>query len=160
MKSSMKFGIGTLLVAMLLVSMALMPAVSAKKNIEEGDVGILSIDVDGGTLIIDETNGITAIASAGSYTGPYIPGLTYKLWVYYTYEDTADVALGTAHFKLTAPDGTVDEISIFDEPIIDNDANGYLSVTFQPNGPGTYHWTIECSEKGVSDSDVGDLILT
>jgi len=155
-----RIGIGALLAAMLLVSMAFVSVVSAKKDKGEDDVGILSINVDGGTLIIDETGGITALASAGSYSGTYTSGLTYKIWVHYIYEDTNDVSLGTAKFKVTGPNGAVDEVSIYDTPLVDNDADGYISVTFQPNGPGTYHWTIDTSEKSVSDSDVGDLILT
>lgn len=49
MKRNIKFGIGMFLAAMLLVSMAFAPAASAKKDKDEGDVGILSINVDGGT---------------------------------------------------------------------------------------------------------------
>lgn len=43
MKTNMKFGIGALLTAMLLLSMALVSAVGAKQNQEQGDVGTLAL---------------------------------------------------------------------------------------------------------------------
>jgi hypothetical protein len=119
----------------------------------------LSITVDDNTLEIDETGGIHLWAHAGSYEGPYIPGVSYKIVVDCTYTDTPDVIGKTAYFKITGPDGTVDDKSIFDRPGPDDSWAGTLSVTFTPSAPGAYHWTIYCSEGGESTYDTGDLIL-
>ncbi|MDY0386109.1 MAG: hypothetical protein RBT65_03065 [Methanolobus sp.] len=165
MKTNMRFGIGALLTAMLLVSMAFVPAVSATEvtnvteNTEDGDIGIKSIGLNGGDLTVDELNGITCSANAGSYSGYYTAGLTYKINVNWEYIDTSDVTLKTAYFKLTGPDTTVDDVSITDYPGTTDSDSGTLSVTFTPPNSGYYHWQIYCSEGSESDSDTGDLIL-
>jgi len=85
MKRSMKFGIVTLLVAMMLVSMALVPGVVAKKNTEEGDVGIE------GTEYID----ITA-QKVKLYIDPDGPGDNVgEIYAQFTTDDPGDFNVKT-----------------------------------------------------------------
>ena len=154
MKTKGKVTIGAILIVALLVTVGFATFASAN------EVEPLSVNIDGGTLIIDETGGITCSANAGSYYGSYIPGLTYKIKVHCTYTDTSNVVGKTAYFKVTGPNGNVDDKSIYDWPIPNDSWEGDISpVPFEPNGPGTYHWTIYCSEGSESDTDIGDLIL-
>jgi hypothetical protein len=116
-----------------------------------------TLTIVGGRLLIDETGGTDCTASPGIYMGPYISGTTYRIVVYCEYKDGNDAIGQTAQFRLEGPDGTVDTKSIWDIPIFNNNWEGTLSVDFTPEGPGTYHWELTCSEGSKSASARGDL---
>jgi hypothetical protein len=61
---------------------------------------------------------------------------------------------------LTGPDGSIVDKSIYDYPVVDDSDSGTLSLLWLPPGPGTYHYTIHCSEGGESATDIGDIKLT
>jgi hypothetical protein len=165
MKTNKKFGISILFAALLVASMAFVPAVSAAEDVsattnnDDKDPGTRSVNIDGGDLTVDESGGISCSANAGSYVGYYVAGLSYRIDVDWEYTDTSDVTLNTAYFKLRGPDNTIVEKSIFDYPGTTDSDSGTLSVTFTPPSSGYYHWYIYCSEGSESDSDTGDLIL-
>ncbi|MBA7544103.1 hypothetical protein ES705_36450 [subsurface metagenome] len=143
--------IAVMLIVALVATMGFATCTSAEKT--------RSIKVDGGTLLIDETGGISCSADAGSYTGSYVSGLSYKIEVDCRYIDTDDVLLGSAYFELRDPNDEIDYKRIYDWPG-DNSWTGEVSLVFTPDGPGEYHWRISCSKSGDSDYDIGDLILT
>lgn len=158
MKRNMRFGISVLLVAMLLLSMAFVPAVSAKKDKGEGDVGILSIDVNGGYLTVDEGAGTVVIAKAYGASPDIDPGTPIRIGVYYDYIDTADYYGGSVQFKLTAPDGGVATKDITDNLAVNDNTDGYLYKTFIANPGETYYFTVSASRTGVpSAQDIGKI---
>ena len=152
MKQKKMFGpcavavIGLLLVCMTVAS------VSAEN-------GLHAVAINGGSLLINEDGGIDCTASADTYAGSYIPGVTYQIDVDCEYRDYNEVVGQTAQFRLEGPDGSVATKSIFDVPLINNNWKGKLSVPFTPASPGSYHWEITCSEGSESASARGDLIL-
>ncbi|MDY0388200.1 MAG: hypothetical protein RBT65_13985 [Methanolobus sp.] len=89
MKTKMRFGIGALLMAMLLVSMAFVPAVSAQA--EQGAVNELKM-VDGGE--------ITPLSAVGTAGETLCDGLLAALWSLDQFID--DSRIGQAQDKLDA----------------------------------------------------------
>ncbi|MDN7011467.1 hypothetical protein FGW20_00120 [Methanoculleus sp. FWC-SCC3] len=153
MKQNKIFGAcAAAVVGLLLVCMAVVP-VSAEN-------GICAVGVPGGSLLIDETKGVDCTASAGSYIGPYVPGVTYQIVANCKYFDTNDVIGGTAEFRLKGSDGTEDTKIINDILVMDNSWEGTLSVLFTPDSPGAYHWDITCIRGSESATSRGDLILS
>ncbi|MFY9132002.1 MAG: hypothetical protein WBJ06_02330 [Candidatus Methanoculleus thermohydrogenotrophicum] len=153
MKLEKLFGPGVVaVIGLLLACMAVAP-VSAENR-------LCAVEVSGGSLLIDETRGVDCTASAGSYIGNYVPGLTCQIVVKCKYFDTNDVIGGTAEFRLKGPDGTVATKLINDIPVMDNSWEGTLSVLFAPDSPGAYHWDITCIRGSESATSRGDLILS
>jgi hypothetical protein len=136
----------------LLVCMAVTP-VSAENE-------LCAVAIDGGSLLINEDGGTDCTASAGTYVGSYIPGITYRIVVDCEYKDYNEVIGQTTQFQLKGPDGSMAAKSIFDVPLINNNWQGALSISFTPASPGAYHWEIVCSEGSESASARGDLILS
>ena len=153
MKQKNRFGpCAAALVGLLLVCAVVAPVGA------EGQLVVDNANIVGGRLLIDETPGADrCTASPGIYMGPYISGTTYRIVVYCEYKDGNEAIGQTAQFRLEGPDGTVDTRSILDFPIFNNNWEGTLSVDFTPEGPGTYHWKLTCSEDTFSASARGDL---
>ena len=143
----------TALLAALLIAAVILPAMA-------GEEGTRSTLIDGGYLTVDETDGITCTAVARDFSESYVPGRTYRIVTKYTYKDTPDVVGKTACFRLTGPDGSIDDKSIYDYPIVDDSDSGTLSLLWSPPGSGVYHYTIKCSEGSESAIDTGDIRLT
>jgi hypothetical protein len=142
MKQRKMFGpCAVAVIGLLLVCMVVAP-VSAENE-------LCAVAIDGG---------IDCTASAGTYVGSYIPGVTHQIDVDCEYRDYNEVVGQTAQFRLEGPDGSVAAKSIFDVPLINNNWQGTLSISFTPAGPGSYHWEIVCSEGSESASAHGDLI--
>ena len=153
MKQKKMFGpYAVAVIGLLLVCMAVAP-VSAEN-------GLHAVAIDGGSLLINEDGGIDCTATADTYVGSYIPGVTYQIEVDCEYRDYNVVVGQTAQFRLEGPDGSVTTKSIFDVPLINNNWQGTLSIPFTPARPGSYHWEIACSEGSESASARGDLILS
>lgn len=150
-------GIGTLLVAMLLVSMVLMPAVSAKKNTEEGDVGILAT-INLGSLFTDGKNNIATATGVGSVLAPAGYNTFTATWK--NVNDVDNDGQG-AIYKLTvwdangAPHTTTHEV--------DRAGEGTISVSFNSQGTGDAQYQLYCETNTwfgaieASDQYVGDL---
>lgn len=118
-----------------------------------------TVEVDGGSLLIDESEGLHCTASAGTFFESYKPDVTYHVVMQYEYRDFNEVIGHTAEFRLKGPDGTVVAQSVADIPLFNSNQKGTLSVNITPGGPGAYHWDIECGEGADSASTRGDLIL-
>ncbi|SNQ59635.1 hypothetical protein [Candidatus Methanoperedens nitratireducens] len=152
----MKFGMGALLTAMLLLRMALVPTVGAKQNQEQGDVGILSVPVNGGYLIVDESQSTVTRAVAFDTSPDIAPGTPIQIAIQYTYIDTSAIYGGSINFKLVDPAGGVATKDITDNLLINDNANGYLYRTFTANPGQTYYFTISASRTGQpTASDTG-----
>ena len=143
----------TALLAALLIAAVIAPAMA-------GEEGTRSTLINGGQLTVDEAGGITCTADAVNHNRKYVSGETFRIVTDYTYKDTPDVVGKTVHFKLTGPDGSIDTKSIRDRLVFDDSKTGTIVVLWSPNGPGNYHYTIECSEGGESATDTGDIKLT
>ncbi len=154
MKTNMKFGIGALLTAMLLLSTVFVPAVSA----EQSDVGILSVDLNGGYLTVDEGAGTVVVAKAWDASPDISAGTPVRIAIYYNYIDTNAYVGGSVQFKLTAPDGGIATKDITDNLYINDNTDGYLYRTFTANPGQTYYFTISASRTGVpSAQDTGKI---
>ena len=118
------------------------------------------VDLDGGLLRVDETGGVTCSASARTYTYNYTPGEIYDIVVGCDYRDTADVFLQTAEFRADGPGGQKCERHFFDVPVLNDSRRGEIRFWLEPEGPGTYHWTISCSEGDRRGAETGSLVLS
>jgi hypothetical protein len=115
-------------------------------------------NVDGGWLRIDEGAGTVCTGNAQAWTLLDVePGDTCKITVDYTYIDTIDITGGYAIFRLTAPDGGVDEKSIFDRPIPDDGCTGELSRTFTVYPNNNYVFEIYCERGDDSFTDSANI---
>jgi len=148
----------TALLAALLIAAVIAPAMAGEDM--AGEEGTRSTEISGGQLDVDEAGGITCTADADDHDLTYIPGRTYEIVTDYDYIDTASVWSETAYFRVTGPDGSTDDKSIYDRLGFDDSKEGTISVRWSPSGPGTYHYTIYCSEGGESATDIGDITLT
>jgi len=146
------------LAGLLLVGMFLVPAASAGSE-QTDSYGVNSEDIDAGTLIVDETGGMTCIADGYSRTKAYISGYSYKIVVHCKYIETGDEWLQTAKFFLKDEYGTVlDSKEIYDAPGGDESWTGTLEYTFLPSGPGdVFHFDISCSGGSESATDTIDI---
>jgi len=117
------------------------------------------IELDGGLLQIDETGGVICSASARTYTYNYTPGERYHITVGCDYQDTADVFLQTAEFRVDGPGGQKSEYRFFDVPVLNDSRRGEIGFWLEPKGPGTYHWSISCSEGDGRAAETGSLVL-
>jgi len=118
------------------------------------------VDLDGGLLRVDETGGVTCLASAQTYTRTYTPSERYLIVVGCDYRDTADVFLQTAEFRADGPGGQKCERRFFDVPVLNDSRRGEIRFWLEPEGPGTYHWTISCSEGDRRAAETGSLVLS
>lgn len=147
------------LAGLLLVGMFLVPAASAGSE-QTDSHGVNSEDIrDAGTLIVDETGGMSCFANGESPDVIYVSGQTYKLIVNCEYIETGDVWLQTAKFFLKDESGRVlAKKEIYDAPGGDESWDGTLEYTFRPSGPGdVFHFDISCSGGSESASDVIDI---
>ena len=119
-----------------------------------------AVDLDGGLLQVDETGGVTCSASARTYTRTYTPGERYDIVVGCDYRDTADVFLQTAEFRVDGPGGQKSECHFFDVPVLNDSRRGEIRFWLEPEGPGTYRWTISCSEGDRRGAETGSLVLS
>ena len=118
------------------------------------------VELDGGILQVDETGGATCLASAQTYTRTYTPSERYLIVVGCDYRDTADVFLQTAEFRADGPGGQKCERRFFDVPVLNDSRRGEIRFWLEPEGPGTYHWTISCSEGDGRAAETGSLVLS
>ena len=121
--------------------------------------GFRSAHLDGGLLEVNETGGVTCSASARTYTYTYNPDERYYIVVGCDYRDTADVFLQMAAFQVERPDGYKDDRRFFDMPVLNDSRREEKTVILDPEGPGTYHWTISCSEGDGRAAETGSLVL-
>jgi hypothetical protein len=117
------------------------------------------VDLDGGLLQIDETGGVICSASARTYTYNYTPGERYHITVGCDYQDTADVFLQTAEFRVDGPGGQKSEYRFFDVPVLNDSRREEIGFWLEPEGPGTYCWTVSCSEGEWEATETGSLVL-
>ena len=117
------------------------------------------IELDGGLLRIDETGGVACSASACTYTRTYTPGEHYFIVVGRDYRDTADVFLRAAEFRVDGPGGLKYERRLLDLPILNDSRQSEIVLWLEPEGPGTYDWTIFCSEGDQEATETGSLVL-
>jgi len=117
------------------------------------------VDIDGGLLEVDETGGIACSASARTHTRTYTPGERYWVVVGCDYRDTAEVFLQMAEFRVDGPGGRKYECRFFDMPVLNDTRQSEIVLLLDPEGPGTYHWTISCSEGGHRAAETGSLVL-
>lgn len=117
------------------------------------------VDLDGGLLQIDETGGVTCSASARTYTYNYTPGEIYDITVGCDYRDTADAFLQTAEFRVDGPGDRKSDRRFFDVPVLNDSRREEIGFWLEPEGPGTYHWTISCSEGDREATETGSLVL-
>ena len=117
------------------------------------------VELDGGLLRVDETGGIACSASAHTYTRTYTPGEHYFIVVGCDYRDTADVFLRAAEFRVDGPSGLKYERRLSDLPILNDSRQSEIVLWLEPEEPGTYDWTIFCSEGDEKATEVGSLVL-
>jgi len=117
------------------------------------------IELDGGLLQVDEAGGVACSASARTYTRTYSPGEGYFVVVGCDYRDTADVSLRTAELRVDGPGGLKYERCLSDLPILNDSRQSEIVLWLEPEGPGTYHWTISCSEGDREATETGSLVL-
>ncbi len=118
-----------------------------------------TIDLDGGLLQVDETGGISCSASARTYTYNYSPGEIYQITVGCDYRDTGDALLRPAEFRMDSPGDRKSDRRFFDVPVLNDSQKQEISVWLEPEGPGTYCWTVSCSEGDREAVETGSLIL-
>lgn len=157
MKRNIRFGISALLVVLLL-SMAFMPAVSAKKDTDEGDVGTLAT-INLGSLYTDGTNNIATATGVGSVLAPAGSNTFTATWK--NVNDVNNDGQG-AIYTLTVWDANGSPHSTTHE--VDRAGEGTISVTFNSQGTGdaqyqlysetnTWFGAIEASDQYVGDLD-------
>lgn len=117
------------------------------------------VELDGGLLQIDETGGVTCSASARTYIRTYNPDERYYIVVGCEYRDTADVFLQMAEFRVDGPDGQKSECRFFDVPVLNDSRREERVFVLEPEGPGTYRWTVSCSEGDRRAAETGSLVL-
>ncbi len=117
------------------------------------------IELDGGLLQVDETGGVICSASARTYTYNYTPGEIYHITVGCDYQDTADVFLRTAEFRVDGPGGQKSEYRFFDVPVLNDSRRGEIGFWLELEGRGTYCWTVSCSEGEWEAAETGSLVL-
>jgi hypothetical protein len=118
------------------------------------------VDLDGGILQVDETGGVTCSASARTYTYNYTPGERYLIVVGCDYRDTVDAFLRTAEFRMDGDGGMNSARKFFDLPVLNDSQRQEIGFWLEPEGPGTYHWTISCSEGDRRGAETGSLVLS
>jgi len=118
------------------------------------------VELDGGILQVDETGGATCLASAQTYTRTYTPSERYLIVVGCDYRDTADAFLRAAEFRVDGPGGQKCERRFFDVPVLNDSRREEIGFWLEPEGPGTYHWTISCSEGDGRAAETGSLVLS
>lgn len=117
------------------------------------------VNLDGGYLQVDETGGISCSASARTYTYNYTPGEIYHITVGCGYRDTGDALLRTVGFRTDGPGDRKSDRRFFDVPIVNDTQRQEIVLWLEPKGPGTYHWTISCSEGDGRAAETGSLVL-
>ncbi|MFA7198227.1 MAG: M28 family metallopeptidase [Methanoculleus sp.] len=118
------------------------------------------VELDGGLLQTDETGGVTCSASARTYTYNYTPGERYLIVVGCDYRDTVDAFLRTAEFRMDGDGGMNSARKFFDLPVLNDSQRQEIGFWLEPEGPGTYHWTISCSEGDRRGAETGSLVLS
>ena len=118
------------------------------------------VDLDGGLLEVDETGGVTCSASARTYTYNYTPGEIYHITVGCGYRDTGDAFLRTVGFRTDGPGDRKSDRRFFDVPVLNDSRREEIGFWLEPEGPGTYHWTISCSEGDGRAAETGSLVLS
>ncbi|WP_083608736.1 M28 family metallopeptidase [Methanoculleus chikugoensis] len=117
------------------------------------------VDLDGGILQVDEPGGVTCSASAHTYTYNYTPGERYHITVGCDYRDTADAFLQTAEFRVEGPGDLKSDRRFFDVPVLNDSRREEIGFWLEPEGPGTYNWTIFSSEGDREATGTGSLVL-
>lgn len=134
MKRNMKLGMGALLTAMLLLSMAFVPAVSAKQG--SGDVGILDVK-NVGSLYTDADNNIASANGVGAVSVARGQN-TFTV----SYQNVNDVLLDGqgARFTITVWDayGTPHANQV----TLSQAGSGTLQVSFSTDRAGDGRYTI------------------
>lgn len=147
MKRNITFGIGMFLAAMLLVSMAFVPAVSAKKDTESGDVGILALQY---------TEGVNQYLGPNpeAYTEPFpvesgANEIDVRLKV--TNFDSGDY--GKIHLRLYNPNGN--EVASDTLYLFEN----YLDINYQGSlTPGEWKIIVSVDDLGSNTINVAGNI--
>ena len=152
MKQHAKFGIVTLLAAMLLVSMAFVPSVSA-----DGEDGIKST-VDLGSLFTDGDDNIATATGVGSVCTSEGHNTFIASWE--NIDDVNNDGQG-AIYKLTVWDAEDNPHTTTHE--VDRAGEGTISVSFNSEGTGDSKYKLYCETNtwfgAIEDSDqyIGDL---
>lgn len=117
------------------------------------------VELDGGLLRVDETGGTACSASARTYTRAYRPGERYDIVVGCEYQDTTDVLLQKAEFGVDGPGGWKCDRRFYDVPVLNDSQRQELVFWLEPEGPGTYTWTVSCKESDGETAETGSLVL-
>lgn len=64
-----------------------------------------------------------------------------------------------AEFRVDGPGGRKYECRFFDMPVLNDTRQSEIVLLLDPEGPGTYHWTISCSEGDHRAAETGSLVL-
>jgi hypothetical protein len=131
-------------------------------GVDRADFSISSygmVDLDGGILQVDEAGGVTCSASARTYTRTYTPGEHYRITVGCDYRDTADAFLRAVEFRVGGPGDLKSDRRFFDVPVLNDTRREEIGFWLEPEGPGTYNWTIFSSEGDREATGTGSLVL-
>lgn len=148
MKINIKSGIGMFLAAMLLVSMVFVPAVSAKKDTESGDVGILALQYS---------------ESINEYLGPQ-PETYTEYFPVKSGANEVEVRLLVTNFDL-GDYGKI-RMSLYNNnnqlvasDIIDLPLEKYLDVNYKGSiSPGNWHIVVSVDDLGANTINVAGNI--
>ncbi|MDY0387080.1 MAG: hypothetical protein RBT65_08140 [Methanolobus sp.] len=158
MKTNMRFGIGALLTAMLLLSMAFAPAVSATEDTQNGDIGIKATG-NLGDLFTDGDNNIASATPETTGT-VYFPEGYNTFTVNWKNTNDAKYDGQGAKYVLTVWDAKGVAHTTTKE--VDQAGEGSISVAFNSEGAGDAQYKLYCDTHtyfGIDASDqyTGDL---